>query len=896
MRLCERARAEMRTDVRAAEATAEAAYGLARELRDRDGLAEALRMKGHIAYLGGRYRAAAGAYRRAIGLLEKAGRRVDVGRTLSSALQTLIYLGRYEEGLEWAERARRIFVEEGDRLRLARLDSNRGNILHRQDRYEEALGLYARAVRELRELGDWESAAIALRNQAVCFAAVYDFDRAVEAYREAERIYRERGLRLLAAEVDDNIAHLHFLRGSYLEALELYEASGVEERGNTFHAAVGRLDRSELLLELNLNGEAGRLAGEAAARLEELGVRYERGKALAQMAVARFRMGAREEGLRLLRRAKGLFGRERNAGWEAACELYRAEMLLAGGKAGAAREAGMGALGRGRAGGRGGAEERALLVLVRAALADGKRAEARGYLEEARGMVNTLPGRYRVAMAEGAVLEAEGSAEEALGAYERAREVLETLRARVGGEGLRISFLADKQELYERLVRVGMAAGAGVERVYGYVEEAKSRSLAEAMGERAEGPGDGAREVRRELGWLYRELERAELGRERRAGAVRERIREAEERLSGELARRGRGAEVEPGGGWRGVAEEGQAALEYFVAEGNLYRLTVTRRGVRVAELGGFGEVERVCHLLRFQMARGTRGTGGAAWLGATEQHLRRLYALLLAGVEDEGAGHWVVIPHGMLHRVPFHALHDGEEYVVDRRRVSYAPSGRVYAMCNGRAEEWTGGAAVFGVGDARAPRIGEEAREVGERLRGAAVYLGEGATAERLREAAARCAVLHVATHGMHREDNPEFSSILLGDGRLCLYDLREMRVAAGLVTMSGCATGVAETRGADEVMGLGRGLLAAGAHAVHLSLWEVNDASAAGYMSSFYREMAAGAMPVEASRRAMFATREAFPHPYHWAAFAITGRTRNFSKGIFFQPRGDSERVSSL
>jgi CHAT domain-containing protein len=324
--------------------------------------------------------------------------------------------------------------------------------------------------------------------------------------------------------------------------------------------------------------------------------------------------------------------------------------------------------------------------------------------------------------------------------------------------------------------------------------------------------------------------------------------------------------------------------------------LTVTQRGVRVAELGPFAEVERVCHLLRFQMARGTRGTGGEAWLGATEQHLRRLYELLLAPAEEAGSEHWVVIPHGMLHRVPFHALHDGAGYVVDRRRVSYAPSGAVYGICNARAEEWTGGAAVFGVADERAPRIADEARDVGARLQGAAVYLGEAATAERLREEAARCGVLHVATHGVHRQDNPEFSSIQLADGRLCLYDLREMRVAAGLVTMSGCATGVAETTGADEVMGLGRGLLAAGAHAVHLSLWEVNDRSAAAYMGSFYRGMGEGLGPVEASRRAMFATREEFPHPYHWGAFAITGRTRKFSKGIFFQSPGDSERVSSL
>jgi len=97
---------------------------------------------------------------------------------------------------------------------------------------------------------------------------------------------------------------------------------------------------------------------------------------------------------------------------------------------------------------------------------------------------------------------------------------------------------------------------------------------------------------------------------------------------------------------------------------------------------------------------------------------------------------------------------------------------------------------------------------------------------------------VLHIATHGIYRQDNPMFSGIRLGDGYLNLYDLYQMRLNANLVTLSGCATGMNFIAAGDELLGLQRGLFCAGATTLLLSLWDVHDQSTAKFMQYFYRE----------------------------------------------------------
>ena len=101
---------------------------------------------------------------------------------------------------------------------------------------------------------------------------------------------------------------------------------------------------------------------------------------------------------------------------------------------------------------------------------------------------------------------------------------------------------------------------------------------------------------------------------------------------------------------------------------------------------------------------------------------------------------------------------------------------------------------------------------------------------------------MLHLATHGDFRADNPLFSGLALADGSLTTLDCFNLRLRASLVTLSGCQTGRSVVSGGDELLGLTRALLSAGAASLVLSLWAVEDISTARLMEAFYRNLAAG------------------------------------------------------
>jgi CHAT domain-containing protein len=120
---------------------------------------------------------------------------------------------------------------------------------------------------------------------------------------------------------------------------------------------------------------------------------------------------------------------------------------------------------------------------------------------------------------------------------------------------------------------------------------------------------------------------------------------------------------------------------------------------------------------------------------------------------------------------------------------------------------------------------------------------------------------------------DNPMFSAIQLGDGPVSVFDLYDLRISAELVTLSGCGTGLNALIGGDELLGLVRGWLYAGAQSVLVSLWDVHDRSTAQLMADFYEGLRTTDNRAVALRGAMLAARDRDPHPYYWAPFVLIG-----------------------
>lgn len=891
-----------RADLERAARLAQAVRWLAACLGDPWCRAQGLRATGHVLYARGRYEQAVGRYESALRLLRALGREVDIGRTLSGGLHSLIYLGRYSQALEWAAEARAIFERSGDRLRLARLDSNTGNIYYRQDRFAEALLYYTRACRELRAIGGPQDLAAVLSNMAVCSISLNDFTGALEHYREARECCERNGMPLLVAEADYNIAYLHYLRGEYVRAIDLYAQAREHCRrfDNRYHAALCDLDQSEMYLELNLVDDAADLARSALEQFRRLAMGYETAKAMAFLAIAVSRQSNHAYALRLFTEARKLFVREANQVWPALIDLYQALVLFEAGRYPRARRLARAALRFFAQSSLAGKAALCELLLARLDLAGGRAARA---LPLCRSALQRLREAETPALAchawwvLGQVREALHDSTAALAAYRNAHAGLERLRSSLRGEELKIAFLKDKQAIFESLVWM---LRDHPESAFACMEQAKSRSLADLIAFRA---GDlpapaasgalvaEARRLREEVASARRHIEAHETSPGEHSAAyirgLRRRTRELESRL-GKTLRELRAADRDFGAlqtaaiaepdEIRAALPEGTLLLEYFQARGELYCSLVKPAAIELVHLGSARPVLESFHLLRFQLSKfrlapGYLQTFEAHLLEATGAHLAELYRALIAPLRERlDTPNLLVVPHNFLHYLPFHALGEGGRYLVDDFAISYAPSATVYCYCRAKRSA-RGGALVLGIPDRRAPQISGEVEAVAAVLPHARVFLGRQATTARLRRYGPHSRFVHVATHGLFRQDNPMFSSIRLGDAPLTLYDLYGLRLGAELVTLSGCATGLNAVVGSDELLGLLRGLLYAGARSVLASLWDVNDRSTAEFMRLFYGRLASCPDKAAALSGAMRDLRDRYPHPYYWAPFVLVG-----------------------
>lgn len=233
-------------------------------------------------------------------------------------------------------------------------------------------------------------------------------------------------------------------------------------------------------------------------------------------------------------------------------------------------------------------------------------------------------------------------------------------------------------------------------------------------------------------------------------------------------------------------------------------------------------ELER----LRFFLERVAQGGVYHKLYGAdglqrhVDTHLQRLYELLIKPLGLEAEERLTIIPYGPLHDVPFAALYDGEHYLLDKIQVSLAPSAAVYLHCKRKEARFDGPLLTFGVPVEDIPAVKDEIAAVAALFEGSRTFLGDEASLAAFFEHAPEANLLHLATHGVHRPDNPTFSGLRMGDGWLAGRDLYGSRLRASLVVLSACDTGRAEGSGGDEQFGLARAFLFAGAPSLVASL----------------------------------------------------------------------------
>jgi CHAT domain-containing protein len=269
-----------------------------------------------------------------------------------------------------------------------------------------------------------------------------------------------------------------------------------------------------------------------------------------------------------------------------------------------------------------------------------------------------------------------------------------------------------------------------------------------------------------------------------------------------------------------------------------------------------------------------------------------------------------VVVPDGSLHLLPFSALiDDSGSYLIQSHEISVTPSGTVFEILqhrNGR----TAVASIPFLGIApfaekgsdikswvlkaksstrNRPTLLPESRSEVEYIAAmfpkptlpiTPVLIGPDATKSKFRkQPVSECKVLHFSTHAYVDPNFPDRSAIQLapehsgdGDSSLQIWEIRQLKLNADLVTLSACNTGIGPT---DDVgiINIVDSFIEAGAQTVVSTSWDVDDNSTATLMKSFYRHLSNGQGKEEALRRAQIELLNTGAFPYYWASFSIVG-----------------------
>lgn len=224
-------------------------------------------------------------------------------------------------------------------------------------------------------------------------------------------------------------------------------------------------------------------------------------------------------------------------------------------------------------------------------------------------------------------------------------------------------------------------------------------------------------------------------------------------------------------------------------------------------------------------------------------------------------------IPHNILHYLPFHALIHRGQPIICFKPIFYSPAFSVLLFCNKRKKIKINSYSFFGI------EFIEEAKELAK-IYNSQPILNEEATIENVIKLSKISNILHFACHGYFNPKNPLYSGIKLYNELLTAdFVLNNFSINTELVTLSACETGINKIYRGDELVGLTRAFLYAGASSAIVSLWKVYDQSTKELMSIFYKNFKKGKSKVESLQIAQIEIMKKKPDFYHYAPFVLIG-----------------------
>ncbi|MEW5719144.1 MAG: CHAT domain-containing tetratricopeptide repeat protein, partial [Chloroflexota bacterium] len=785
------------------------------------------------------------------------------------------HLNQFDESLKASFQARDYFQAQDIRAQVSACDINLGNAYFALNRYDEALGLYEQAAAFARADGRARRAARIYNNIGLVYAKQGRFANALDLHQRALQIATREKLPTLAAGIHAGLAACYRQLGQFDEALAHLRARETLTPSNANERVASRqIDLADVCLARGDTAQAVECLGVArrAADAENLDSYV----ALCDRLLAQTNTLTPERARMQIANARALFLKHSQIVDAALCDLTEGELRLEWNEMAAACEC----------------------------------------FERARAVLGPGFPDYAWRADYGLARCRRGSA--ALAHYRRATQTIADTRALLVSEQLSNAFLARRQSVYDDALSTALAQEDRAVALE-IIEASKARAFLALIQHRGWKLRDDRRDsyvaelLARERDLRYQldaqraratiQIGKAENEAARAASAARglpelnalsqayesvvTRLRLAATGLAGVAApapfaldRFRAAASARLGNAW--------SALDYFLSGDELAIAVVTPTEVRV-ERKTLSRYDRAildkCSSqetdLRELVYRGTLRGSDAPSPGAN--YLRHLDRLLIPARLERTL---IISPHRSLHALPFHALLDGNEFLLERHTIVYAPS---LQTCQLLLEEKRDSAATnplivglsqFGAAMRALPAAAAEVARVQEAFGGRGVTLCE---ADATRQAIlafdashelAKFDVLHFASHAILDRAAPHQSRILLRGDALTALDILDLTLDARLVTLSACQSALGQGGAGDELIGIARAFFYAGARALLASLWQVEDEATTKLLTQFYRYLINGKDAASALRCAQIELLHAGQPPYHWAAFGLLGQ----------------------
>ncbi len=480
--------------------------------------------------------------------------------------------------------------------------------------------------------------------------------------------------------------------------------------------------------------------------------------------------------------------------------------------------------------------------------------------------------------------------------FEEAAQIDEMIRADLSVEELTASFQSRQDNLFAPLIRLAVEEGMSLEALRSVWRWRGGPLLdlltACATGTEHRNVGNTDLEPLRQqietLRWQVTRAIQEEVG-EATIDTLRTRLRELEQRYLEQRRhlrqRFSTGTYALPSSPQLVLSRlNADCLIEFVLCGGELLALCADATGCcRAMWLGPIEEILDCLNRLELKILR-TLGMNPAQrvvqqdrTMRETRSILQRLYALLITPLVDliQG-GKLLISPCAPLHLIPFAALWDGSQHLVERYEIELIPSGALLAMPTPPIGP-VGPPLVIGASaEGALGAVEMEVAAVAAALPGCTFFLDDSTALVYLTALKQAPRILHISAH---TEIDPEpsiFSSLRLVGSMLTIercYDL--LLAGTELAVLNGCTTASGMESG-GALLAFQSALLIAGAQRVLSSLWQINDEFAAAFMAVFYEYLAAGQLPPTALRAAQInlMQRPEMAHPAAWAAFAITRR----------------------